>query len=62
MNKNNALVVAGIVFGVVSLMHLLRLYFKWEITFSGHILPMWVSVIGFIITMILSIWMFKARK
>jgi putative flippase GtrA len=62
MHKNNALVIAGIVFTIVSLVHLLRLYFHWEITFAGYIVPMWASIIGFIIPGMLSLWMFRASK
>ena len=53
-----ALVVAGLIFGLIALMHLLRLIYKVEITVSGKPLPMQVSLIGFIISLLLSVWMF----
>lgn len=58
MNTTPALIVAGIIFGIVSLMHLLRLIFKSEVIIAGKTIPMWVSVIGFILPLLLSIWMF----
>ncbi len=60
MNTSIALVVAGIVFGFVAFMHLVRLFLKIEIIISGKLIPMWVSVVGFILPLSLSIWMFIA--
>ena len=57
-----ALIVAGIVFGIVALMHLLRLIYKSEVVIAGKIIPMWVSFVGFVIPLILSIWMFMASS
>ena len=59
MNTYPALITAGIVFALVGLMHLLRLIYKWQVTFEGKTIPMWVSVLGFIIPLLLSIWMFS---
>lgn len=33
----------------ISLLHLLRLFFGWEIVINGNLLPVWVSAPGFII-------------
>ena len=41
--------IAVCVFAVISLMHLLRLFFGWEIAINGKILPVWVSAPGFLI-------------
>lgn len=59
-NKKIALIVAGLVFALVALAHLLRLIFNADIMISGRVIPMSVSYIGFLIALILSIWMFKA--
>jgi hypothetical protein len=53
-----ALLVAGIIFGIVALMHMLRLFYQAEVIITGKVIPMWVSIIGFIIPLALSIWMF----
>ena len=58
MNTFPALVVAGIVFGLVALMHLLRLILKIDVIIAGKVIPRWVSAIGFVVPLILSIWMF----
>jgi hypothetical protein len=50
--------VAGIVFALVAIMHLLRLFYKTNIIISGRMIPLWISGVGFIISAILSVWMF----
>jgi len=55
-----ALIVAGIIFGFVSLMHLLRLVYKARVIIAEKTIPIWISGIGFILPLILSIWMFMA--
>lgn len=40
---------AVFVFSIVSLLHLLRLLFGWEIIIDGMVVPVWLSVPGFLI-------------
>ena len=51
--------IAVIVFSVVSLAHLLRLIFGWEITINGIIVPLWVSVPGFIVAGALAVMLLR---
>lgn len=59
---NTALIVAGIVFVLVSLLHLTRLIIKFEITVSKKVIPLWVNVIGLLVAGFLAFWMFTAAK
>jgi len=61
MKKDNALLVAGFVFSLVALAHLLRLILGSEIMVSGYTIPQNVSVIALIVALLLAVWMFKAR-
>ncbi|HLQ24896.1 MAG TPA: hypothetical protein VK138_03340 [Acidiferrobacterales bacterium] len=36
-------------FALLAFLHLLRLFLGWEVTVNGIIVPMWVSVVGFLI-------------
>jgi hypothetical protein len=36
--------IATVIFSILSLAHLLRLFFHWEIIVNGFIVPQWVSV------------------
>jgi hypothetical protein len=41
--------VAGLIFLLVAVMHVLRLAFKWEVVLNGWSVPMWVSAVAFLI-------------
>ncbi len=60
--KDAALKVAGVIFLLVSIMHLLRIILKFEVIIAGFVLPMWFSMFGFIIPLLLSLWMFQSLK
>lgn len=62
MNKQIPLIVAGIIFSLVALVHLLRLYYHWEVIVAGQMIPMSLSVGGLVITAILALWMFIAAS
>ncbi len=53
-----ALTVAGIVFAIVALVHLSRLYFKFPLIIGTTEMPIWVNILGLIISAALSFWMF----
>jgi hypothetical protein len=61
-NKDNALLVAGLIFSVVALAHLLRLILHFNLLIARYLIPEWVSIPGFIIFFGLAIWMFMARS
>lgn len=54
--------VASIMFGLMSLAQLTRLIFNPEILIIGYRLPLWPSVLAFVILAALSIWMFKLSR
>lgn len=54
------LIVAGIVFAIVAILHLLRLYYAVPILVGNTPIPLWVNGIGLIVAGLLSFWMFTA--
>ena len=48
-----------IVLSVIAFLHLIRLYFGWQITINGAIVPVWVSVPGFLIASGLALMLWK---
>lgn len=55
--------IAVVVFSLVSLMHLLRLLFSSEVTVNGSVVPMWLSVLGFLVAGGLAVMLWReARK
>ena len=41
--------IAIFIFGLIALLHILRLLYGWEVTINGIVIPMWASILGFII-------------
>ncbi|HJN53125.1 MAG: hypothetical protein QGI68_06570 [Pseudomonadales bacterium] len=52
------LLVAGLVFGVVSLIHLVRAINSWEFVIGPLDLPVTASWVGFLVTLGLCLWAF----
>ena len=57
--KNIALKVAGAIFLLMALLHLLRIIFSIEVVVAGFTAPIWLSIFGFIFALALALWMFK---
>ena len=54
--------IAIFIFGLVALLHLLRLFFGWEVTFNGMVIPMWVSIFGLIIAGGLAVLLWRESR
>jgi hypothetical protein len=57
-----ASLVAAVVLDIVAFAHLLRLLFRTEVMIGGRAVPMWVSVVGFIVATGLSILVFREAR
>ncbi|MBS3102358.1 hypothetical protein J4458_02840 [Candidatus Woesearchaeota archaeon] len=62
MDKNNALKLAAVIFGIVALLHLLRAVLGWDLRIAGWHVPVYFSYLGFAVAGFLSLWMFKKSK
>jgi hypothetical protein len=59
MSERTAFVlVSGIIFGVVAVIHALRLAFRWKVRIDARELPMWFSALGLVLAAGLSAWAF----
>ena len=54
--------IAVIVFSLIALIHLLRLFFGWEVIVNGMILPIWISVPGFLIASGLALMLWRESR
>ena len=54
MNKNKALTVASVIFGVIALAHLFRAVLNWNVTIETFAVPVYFSYILFVISAFLS--------
>ncbi len=54
------LIIGGIIFSIVFLMHLLRVVYNWQIMIAGWVVPMSVSTVALVVSAVLALWMFVA--
>lgn len=54
--------VAIAVFGLMALMHVLRLFLGWDLSFNGVFVPLWASVLGFLIAGGLALGLWRERS
>jgi len=50
--------VTGIIFGLVALLHALRLAFRWQVRLRSQEIPMWLSGVGFVAAAGMCFWAF----
>ena len=50
MSQKTFNLLAGAIFAVAALLHLLRLYFGWTAVLIDWTVPMWVSWLGLVVT------------
>jgi len=50
--------VSGIIFGLVTLLHALRLAFHWQVRLRSQEIPMWLSGVGLVAAAGLCFWAF----
>jgi len=50
------------VFLIIAFIHLLRLYFGWEVVMNGMIIPIWISVPGFLIMAGLALMLWRESR
>jgi len=55
-------VIAIVVFALVSLLHLVRYFLGWEIIVNAVSIPMWLSLLGFVIAGVLAYMLWHEMK
>jgi len=60
--RSRADIIAGILFGVIAIIHLARLLCPFDVVIANYHVPMWVSIIGFLVPGLLSAWLFRSRE
>lgn len=55
-------VIAIVVFALVSLLHLVRYFLGWEIIVNSMTIPLWGSLLGFVIAGGLAVMLWREMK
>ena len=62
MDKDQSLILAAVVFGIIALLQLLRSIFNWSAVIGNFNVPLYFSYIAFVVAGYLSWHMYKASK
>ena len=62
MGKRPFTALGTLVFAVVALLHLLRLFTHYQVILGTHTIPMWVSWLGMIIPGVLAVGMWNESR
>jgi hypothetical protein len=63
MKRKNLFLLSAIIFGIISLLHLLRIVNDWTINVVGvKSIPMWLSWLAFVLAGYLSYSFFNLKK
>ena len=63
MKRKNLFLLSAIIFGIISLLHLLRIVNDWTINVEGmKSIPMWLSWLAFVLAGYLSYSFFNLKK
>ena len=54
--------IAIVIFSLVAVLHVLRLIFGWEVVINRLVMPMWVSVVGFIVAGGLAVMVWREAR
>lgn len=57
-----AILLSALLLSLVALAHLLRLVFRVEVIAGGHVVPLWVSVVGFAVPGALATALWRERR
>jgi hypothetical protein len=61
-SQTEGLLVASVVFGLLAIAQLARLVIRPEVIVAGHSMPLWPSVVVFIVLGGLRLWMWKLAR
>ena len=61
MGRSFYTMLSSILFGVMALAHLLRYVMQWEVVFRGQVVPMWPSLVIFVVLGFLGYQVYKTR-
>ena len=54
--------IAAIIFGIMALLHIYRLFTDFQVVLGSHVMPQWLSIVGILVTGILSIGLFRESR
>ena len=54
--------IAVIVFAIICVFHILRLFLGWEAEINHMVIPMWISIVGAVFSGLMAVMLWKENK
>lgn len=62
MNEKRYLLISGVIFSLIGLLHLLRILFQWQAMVGVWTVPFVISVLAVIVAALLTFWAFRLSR
>jgi len=62
MKRNNYILISGLIFLIIGIVHLWRAINNWEVFVENWVIPGWVSWIAGVILIVMVAWAFNEYK
>ncbi len=59
MSQKPYLAISGSIFGVIAILHLIRLVYQWPAQIGAFAVPLWVSWLGLVLASALCVWAYR---
>jgi hypothetical protein len=60
--KRPASLAAAILFWLIALVQLLRVFLRLRVTAGSHDIPLWLSAVAFVVLGALGLWLWRERR
>ena len=54
--------IAALIFAIVALLHVYRLFTQFQVVLGSHAIPMWVSYVGVLVPGLLAIMLYRESR
>ena len=54
--------IAVIVFAIICVFHILRIFLGWEADINHMVIPMWISIVGAVFSGLMAVMLWKENK
>ena len=62
MTEKLYLIISGVIFALIGLLHLLRIMFQWPAIVGAWTVPFTISVLAIVVAAVLTFWAFRLSR
>ena len=62
MTEKLYLIISGVIFALIGLLHLARILFQWPVMVGVWTVPLTLSLVAIVVTVVLTFWAFRLSR